>query len=95
MAIEMTYHGGRPREGSGALLDALPAQVGAAAAVASGSVSAALTSDGLYRIRASADCRVRCGDGTLTNAAGGEVWGAGSVEVRYLAAGSKIAVGAL
>lgn len=89
MAVEVTYHGkSRPRGGEGALIDALPAQQGAAITVSAG-ISAAL-SEGMYEVTATSDGLVRWGSG-LTNATGGKTWKSGTEKVIWLAEGDKIA----
>lgn len=90
MAVEVTYHGKvRPRDASGALIDALPAQIGNTVTVTAG-VSAALT-EGIYEITAMSDGLVRWGDGTLANATGGDTWKTGESKVVWIVEGGKVA----
>lgn len=90
MAVEVTYYGkSRPRDASGALIDALPAQVGAAITVTAG-VSAALP-EGIYKIDATSDGLVRWGDSTLASATGGDPWKIGESQVVWIEANGKIA----
>ena len=52
-----------------------------------------VSNDGYYRITTDQPCLVRCGNASLDNAEGGELWEKGTVEIRILSAGDKIAVG--
>lgn len=91
--IELTYHSIRRRDVYGALVDALDGQEGDAVTIQQGETHVAAQS-GLYRAAVVTDSRVRIGD-DLTDATGGERWLADSIEVRFIAAGQTIAVGAL
>lgn len=95
MAISMTPHTLRPRDGHGALVDALTGQDGDAVTVADDTISAAMGADdvGLWRIAATSACTVRIGP-ELTDATNGEYWPADWIEVRYLAEGDIVAVDA-
>jgi len=93
MAIRATPHGQRIVE-NGAGIDVRGKQTGNAVVVANAAVSSALTSPGLWRVAATSECIVRFGDSSLTNAANGEYWPAGHVEIVSLSDGAKIAVDA-
>lgn len=82
MAISITRHtlGNRDFYGE---------QLADAVAVADAAVSAALP-EGLYRIVATTASVIRIGSG-LSDATGGEVWPAGTVEARRVPAGFVIA----
>ncbi|MCB2077304.1 MAG: hypothetical protein KDE55_06345 [Novosphingobium sp.] len=94
MSITLTYHGYRPREDTGARVDARRAQQGDSIAVLAGQVSAALPQTGLYRVKCAAACLVRFGELEPANAAGGEHWDTSDKEIVFLEAGTKIAVDA-
>lgn len=94
MALELTFHGTRPREGgSSANVDALTKQIGDAIAVADGAVSAALPGTGLYKLSVTSNCRFRV-DADPADATGGELGFTGDHDVRYFVQGDKIAVDA-
>lgn len=87
MALSITFHGVRPLDLPGRLVDALGPQVLDAATVAG---NYTFPSDGLYRVVATADHTVRFGEASLASAANGEVWKANDKEVRYMHAGDKV-----
>lgn len=89
MAFELTFHGDRPRDGSGSLIDALGQQIGDAFEVSDGEV-ATLPYTGLYRMAVLSDCRVRFGP-DLTDATGGERWLEGESIIRLLEEGEDAA----
>jgi hypothetical protein len=93
MALTLTPHGARPREQNGRLLDALDEQLSDAIHIPDGTVSEALES-GIYRVIATSDCLVRFGSAGIADAAAGEPWFAGAMEVRWCRAGQRIAVDA-
>lgn len=93
MSIVITPHGERLRDKVGSLVDALPGQTGPRVAVGAGSISGALAK-GLYRIKATAACRVMIGAAAAGDASNGEPWDAGEVETRFVDEGQKIAVAA-
>lgn len=95
MALKLTYHGNRPRDVREKDVDALGLQSGAAISIANGDVSTALTATGLYRVKATGAVTVLFQTGTApTDATGGEGWTDGEKEVRYLQAGTYVAVDA-
>ena len=95
MAIKFTFHGQRPKDSVTKNVDALGPQSGAAVSVANGAVSSALTNTGLYRVKATGAVTVLFQTGSApANATGGEGWTDGEKEVRYLQAGTYVAVDA-
>ena len=86
MALEVT----RYETGT---MDVLKDDEYATVTVADGATTT-LISNGLYLIKATSGCRVRCKAG-ITNATGGRTWDAGEKEVRYLLAGTVVAAGAI
>lgn len=93
MAVSFTYHGERTEEGSGAPIDYVGAQRGAASTLADGAVPL-IAAPGLHRFATTAAATIRFGS-DLEDATGGETWPANHVELRYLADGDSIAVGLL
>lgn len=96
MALLYTYHGQRPREAgssthAGTVVDALPAQVGNAVAIADDDVATGLAA-GLYEVTATSACgAVRHSNGALANAAGGKPRAEGWEAVLYVGQGGSIA----
>ncbi len=94
MAIEMTFHGFRPKDAAGWGTGYMPGQVSDAVVVLDGAISPAIADGGVYRIAAFGGCRVRIGEDPA-DATGGEYWPDGHVELRTLAKGQKVAVDAV
>ena len=86
MALEVTRY-------DTGTIDVLKSDEYATVSVMDGSITT-VTNNGLYLIKATSDCRVRCKAG-IANATGGRTWDAGEKEVRYLLADTVIAADAL
>lgn len=91
MSIRFTFHGYLPLGRYSENMQVLGQQTADAIEVAAGAASPPFAAEGLVRVVAIADCKVRFAD---ASAAEGERWYAGDKEVRWVEAGDVISVAA-